>query len=292
MAGTSRIDFTPAHTTSDRSPGERAEVGGDVERARRAAVHPAQPAGGEHGDAGPMGQGRRGGDGGRRRCCPAPRPPRRRAPTACDGGVLAQSVQVGFAEPDVHATVQHGDGGGNRARRPHRRLDVVGDPAVVGAGQAVGQDRRLQCHHAAPGGERVGDLGVHGERAFGLDSGGAADMTVHPARSRSRARERLRAWRAGVGARRTTAVHGGWGAANCGRADGERRPRRRGKPRPRRRRTSYLRPFQAAKQRKVRRSAGAVMARWGTDVLRTLVAGRQRDQTGTSVGARTRRTTR
>jgi hypothetical protein len=39
-------------------------------------------------------------------------------------------------------------------------LDVVGDPAVVAAGQAVGQDGALQGDDAPPVLERAGDLGL------------------------------------------------------------------------------------------------------------------------------------
>ena len=71
----SRIDFTPAHTTQIPTPRQRAQVGRLVERVARAAVHAAEPAGGEHADARALGQMRGRGD--RRRAVAAARDDRR-----------------------------------------------------------------------------------------------------------------------------------------------------------------------------------------------------------------------
>ena len=114
----------------------------------------------------------------------APLPPRATAtPTSRMDSLamsvgLAEPVQFRRAQPDPDDAVQHGDGGRYGAAGPDPVLDLVGDPAVVAAGQPVRQDRRLQGDDRAAAGEGVGDLrGDREVRGHGLPPGGGWDRS-------------------------------------------------------------------------------------------------------------------
>ena len=179
MAGHVQDRLHPGAHHEDRSAGEHAEVGGDVERGRAPRCTPPSP---------PVAN---------------TAMPARWAKADVDATVVAPLLPSATATPtsrtdslaDVRCPRTVGPGRIRQARsargRPARRwwrerrrstatadLDLVGDPAVVAAGQAVSQDRRLQCHHPAACGERVGDLGVHRERVSGWTPDGVADMRL------------------------------------------------------------------------------------------------------------------
>ena len=159
MAGTSRMDFTPAETTVMAVDAERGEVGRLVERVAGTPVHAPEPAGGEHVDA----DQRRQLGGGRHRGGAV-------TTTGHDHGHVADAglddvVGTGHdgerivIEPDPHDAVDDGDGGRHGTLRPHHALDLVGDVDVGRAGQPVGDDRGFQRHDGTSRAQRVGHLG-------------------------------------------------------------------------------------------------------------------------------------
>ena len=141
-----------------RGVGQGEQVGRLVERLRRAAVDAPEPAGGERGDARPGGD--RGGAGDRRRARHAAH---QRGPQVADAELqdvlaLRDLPEGRVVETHPHLAVEHRDRRGHRALLAHRRLDLPRDPQVVGAGQPVRQDRRLERHHRAAVRERGGHL--------------------------------------------------------------------------------------------------------------------------------------
>ena len=158
--GTSRIDFTPAHTTStgvlparrDR-PRRRSSRRrrGARRRARRWRTPRCRPGGPARRSTRPSSH----------RWRPGPPRRRRRGRTAwrCRRTSHSRSSSAGV-QPDPDHAVEHRDGRRDGAGRPHPALDLVGDPPVVAAGQSVRQDRRLQGDDRAAGRQRVGDLGA------------------------------------------------------------------------------------------------------------------------------------
>ena len=139
---------------------ERCEVGRLVPGQVRAAVHAAEPAGGEHPDAGAGGEVGGRGDGGGAHA-PAGRDARELAHARLDGvGVARQSLQRRVVQTDVRRTVDDRDRSGHGPTVADRLLDVASDAQVVGAGEPVADDRALEGDDRAPGRERVSDLGV------------------------------------------------------------------------------------------------------------------------------------
>jgi hypothetical protein len=69
-----------------------------------------------------------------------------------------------WREPDPNHPVEHGHCGRNRATRPDRVLDVVGDAPVVTARQSVSEDRAFQGHDGPSIGERLRHLRLGDER--------------------------------------------------------------------------------------------------------------------------------
>ena len=165
MAPTSRIDFTPAHTTSTGVRDSVVRSADSSQRVARAAVHAAEPAGGEDPDAGARRRGARS----RRRSW---RRPRRAAATTAmsrtltfvDVGVAGHPLEGGVVEPDPGLAVDDGDRRRHRAAVAHRGLDLAGDAQVVRAGQAVADDRALQRDDGLAGRECRRDLGVDEQR--------------------------------------------------------------------------------------------------------------------------------
>ena len=127
VAGTSRIDFTPAHTTVTGTCGQRVEVGRLVPGLAGAAVHAAQPTGGEDPDAGQVGQVRRRRH--RRRpgqplgSAPAPRS---RMLVLTTSSSSATRTSRSSSRPDPDRAVDDGDRGGHRAGAAYRVLDLAG----------------------------------------------------------------------------------------------------------------------------------------------------------------------
>lgn len=132
-----------------------------------APVHPAEPAGREDPQPGP---GRQvGGRGHGRR--PA-RPGRQRrgevaVPQLAHPRVLGHPFQLGLVQPDPGPPVQHRHGRGHGPGGPHEPLQLPGDPQIAGAGQTVGDDRRLQGDDRPVRGEGGPHLGGEDRRVGG-----------------------------------------------------------------------------------------------------------------------------
>ena len=132
----------------DARAAERHQVGRLVEGGGRAAVDATEAAGGEHADPRL----------GAARCevaatVAAPWPAgattvaRSRTLTLATSSALAIGVEGVVVEPDPHDTGDDRDGRRDGAGAPHRLLDLPRDREVVGAGQAVADDRRLEGDH-------------------------------------------------------------------------------------------------------------------------------------------------
>ena len=126
VAATSRIDFTPAQTTVTGTAAERGEVGRLVPGVAGAAVHAAEPAGGEHPDAGQVGEVRRRGDRGRAGEAAASTGPRSRMLALTTSVVLGDPHQRVVVEPDPDRPVDDGDRGRDGPGAPYRVLDLAG----------------------------------------------------------------------------------------------------------------------------------------------------------------------
>ena len=141
----SRIDFTPAHTTQIPT---RASVPRSADSSNvlaRAAVHAAEPAGGEHADA------RRARPGARSRRRSSRRTPRARehrrevAHAALGDAVgVGERVQRVVVEPDPHLAAEDRDRRRHRAVCAHDVLDLARHAQVVRPRQPVGDDRALE----------------------------------------------------------------------------------------------------------------------------------------------------
>ena len=128
------------------------------------AVHPAEPAGREHADAGQMGQRRRRGHGRRTRKSKCRSDAHVADRQLGDVGVGADPLDLSGAEADVHDPVEHRDGRRHRTAGPHRVLDLRADLDVVGVGEPVGEDRALEGDDTDPGLERLVHLLVDDEQ--------------------------------------------------------------------------------------------------------------------------------
>ncbi len=160
----------------ERVVGDGAEVGGHVTGHLGAAVHAADATGGEHRDAGGVGQGQR-----RRHRRGAVRPRRATATARSRSAALRAGPQMRSCSLGVDAhpgdAVEHGREGGHGAGRPHRGDAALERFGVGRLGQAeVGEDRRLERHDRRAVGQGVGHLGVHewGERHAGILPGRSA----------------------------------------------------------------------------------------------------------------------
>ena len=164
MAPTSRIDFTPAHTTviGVRASVPRSADSSHVSRASR-CTPPSPPVANTRIPA-------RAASAEVAATVVAPC-----APRAAAGGEVARAalddvlagrdrLERGVVEPDPDLAVDERDRGRHGARRAHRRLDLAGDARGWRARQPVGDDRALERHHRAARGERVGDLVVDAHR--------------------------------------------------------------------------------------------------------------------------------
>jgi hypothetical protein len=75
--------------------------------------------------------------------------------------VVGQPLERGVVETDPGPSVDHGDGRRHGSAVTHRLLELARQPRVVGARQAVADDRALQRDHGAAVRECVPDLVVH-----------------------------------------------------------------------------------------------------------------------------------
>ncbi len=151
----------PGADDGDRQGGQREQVGRLVPRVAGIAVHAAEAAGREHVDAYLCGQ-----MGRRRDSC------RAMAGARCHGRQVARThlddlVAAGdlrqrvVVQPDARGTRHERDRRRDRAGGPHGVLDLACDAQVVGARQAVADDRRLERDDRPAGRQRVGDLWMH-----------------------------------------------------------------------------------------------------------------------------------
>ena len=58
--------------------------------------------------------------------------------------VPREPLELRGVEPDVHASVEHGDGRRHRAADAHGRFELARDLGFLGPRQAVGDQRRLE----------------------------------------------------------------------------------------------------------------------------------------------------
>ena len=164
----SRIDLTPALTSDERGAGERAEVGGLVERLLRTSVHAAEAACGNT-----------------------------RTPARCASQAVAATVvpplspfargdrqvaharlhhAVGGAEPSISSAdsptvgtpVDHADRRGHDAELAHELLGLEADLEVARAGEPVGEDRGLEREHRRAGVDRPAHLLGDADRGRGV----------------------------------------------------------------------------------------------------------------------------
>ncbi len=153
----SRIDLTPADTTVIAAAPEDPEVGRLVEGRAGVAMHAADPAGGEHADAGLRGEQRGRGDGGAAARGTGHRD-RKVADAELQRPIAArQPLELLRLEADVRHAVEHRDRRRNRTPFGHRLLEFARRAHVLGTRQAVGDDRRLQCDERLPVTQRAGD---------------------------------------------------------------------------------------------------------------------------------------
>jgi len=151
-----RLDPRADHRDADS--GERVEVGRLVPAVARAAVHAAQPAGGEDVDAGPGRQPRGRGDRGRA-VSAAGRHDGEVAHAALDD-VLARRHQRQrlLVQPDARLAAHHRDRRRHGALGAHGRLQLARHLQVARARQAVGDQRGLERDDRPAGGKSVCDL--------------------------------------------------------------------------------------------------------------------------------------
>ena len=134
----------------------------------------ADAAGDEHLDAGAVREEHGGGDGGGSR-----------GALSDDGGDVAagylggararlgEGAEVVVVEADRGDAVDYGDGGGDGAVGAHHRLHLARHLEISGVWHTVGDDRALQRHHGAAGGEGGGHLGMDNH---GVSPGGGGSQ--------------------------------------------------------------------------------------------------------------------
>ena len=146
----SRIDLTPPETTVIRQLAEDPEVGRFVERGAGVAVDAADTAGGEHADAGSRGEQRRGGDG--RAAGRSLRHRHRQVSGAELQGTVGagQTLELVRLEADMGDSVEHRDRRGHRAAVRDCPLELERGREVLGARQAVRDDRGFECDDRIP----------------------------------------------------------------------------------------------------------------------------------------------
>ena len=162
MAATSRIDFTPAQTTVMPVAASVARSADSSQRLARAAVHAAEPAGGEHADAGARGEVRGRGDRGGGRA--AARDHGREVAHARLGDVVAEGERLErvVVEPDADDAVDDGDRGRARRRRARTAASISrATSRLRPAREPVGDERALQRDDRDARRERVRHLGLH-----------------------------------------------------------------------------------------------------------------------------------
>ena len=137
---------TGAHD-ADRRDGQFGEIGRDVERRDRAAMHATHTTGREDADAGERGEVHRGSNG---RRASRPRRHQPREITRCCFVNVApgrQQLDLGCGQANSAQTVDDGDRRWSRAARTNNRLDITGHLDVLRVGHPVTDDGRLQRHH-------------------------------------------------------------------------------------------------------------------------------------------------
>ena len=153
----SRIDLTPPETTVIGQPPRIPRSADSSNVSLGVAVNAADPSGGEHADAGLRGEQRGGGDG--RAAGRALRHRHRQV----SGAELQrarrrrQLLELVGLEADVRDTVEHRDRRGHGAVLGDRPLELERRPDVLGARQAVRDDRRLERDDRLAVAERAGD---------------------------------------------------------------------------------------------------------------------------------------
>ena len=135
----SRIDFTPAHTTQIPARASVPRSADSSNVSLRAAVHAAEPARGEHADAGAVGEVRGRGDG-RRAVLPARDHGGQVADAALgDLAGVGERLQRLVVEPDPDLAAEDRDRRGHRAvrraRRPRSPAPRAGCPAAAARGR-------------------------------------------------------------------------------------------------------------------------------------------------------------
>ena len=147
----------PGAHHGDRRVREGRQVGRLVERVGRAAVHAAEPARGEHADAGERGEVRRRSH--RGRGARAARLDDRQVAHARLGEVLVGDAPHALVvEADPRDAVEHGDRRGRHALVAQDALELAGRLEVARAGKPVRDDRGLERDDRSPAFERGGDL--------------------------------------------------------------------------------------------------------------------------------------
>ena len=74
---------------------------------------------------------------------------------------LGQRLQLFVAEAHDQPPVADGDRGGHRALTPYGCLGGIGHLEIARRRQAVRDEGRLEGHHPAPPGQRMGDVPAH-----------------------------------------------------------------------------------------------------------------------------------
>ena len=123
-----------------------------------APVDPADTAGGEDPDAGPVGGEHRGGNSGRSKEARG-----QHGAHVPEGGLGhpvggAESFEFVVGQPHPEQAVHQRDGCGHGAPGAHEGLAGERRLHVSGIGHSVGDDRRLEGHDRSPGGQGIGDL--------------------------------------------------------------------------------------------------------------------------------------
>ena len=144
----------------DGGVGQLFEVGGDVERLLRAAVHAADAAGGEHADARHVGDHHRGGDGASAVLALRDEHRQVAAGSLRDARAgAAEVVDLILGKARLEAAADDGDGRGHGARLTDDALDLERGLHVLGIGHAVGNDGGFERHDGLTGGKGLGNLG-------------------------------------------------------------------------------------------------------------------------------------
>ena len=131
------------------------------------AVHAADAAGREHGDAGQSGKGDRSGDG-RHADVPALRDGDRQVALGALAGPVQDTLVVGRVDADAGNTIDHRGQRRDRPTGPDRRRASGEDLSVEGDRKPErARDRRLEGDDRLAVGERVGNLGMDDEHGGG-----------------------------------------------------------------------------------------------------------------------------